>query len=329
MSDKKTTLLIYNPRAGRSLARPKPRAILAALGKDATKTYVAVTAYRGHAREIVAHEWRRYRTIVCCGGDGTLNEVVSALPLDGTGPDIAYIPTGSTNDMANSVGIPDDLEGAAELIKKGVVHGYDVGSFNERVFNYIASFGPGVSVSYSTPQRVKNVLGYGAYMINGFGLQVIPTLRALKPKHIIIEHDGQTLEDDFYFGTVTNSLSAAGLFKFGDEVKFDDGLFEVVLIRRIKSPMQTFSLIKKMHDHDYDGETLVHFKAAHLKLSFPRPEIWTLDGESSGEVSEVEITVRNKAVRIFSPDGEHFLEKGVPAVRPRVSRTSAAKEDIR
>ncbi|MCR5781743.1 MAG: hypothetical protein K6G90_03290 [Clostridia bacterium] len=108
--------------------------------------------------------------------------------------------------------IKTDYRSAAQLICSGRTHGYDVGAFNDRFFTYIASFGPGVSVSYSTPQRVKNVLGYSAYMINGFGFQMIPTMRELKPKHICVEYDGSFLEDDFYFGTVSNALSAGGMF---------------------------------------------------------------------------------------------------------------------
>ena len=304
----KTTLLIYNPRAGKNRTRPQPEQLLKALGPLAASTHLAVTAYPGHAREIASVEGNRYQAVICCGGDGTLNEVISGLPQAGPRPAIGYIPIGSTNDLASNVGIPADVQSAAELIRSGLTHGYDVGAFNERFFTYIASFGPGVSVSYSTPQRVKNVLGYSAYMINGFGFQVIPTMRALKPRHIRVEYDGNVLDEDFYFGTVSNALSAGGMFRFNkDEVKFDDGLFEVVLIRRVRSPLQLFSLLGKMRRHEYDGGTLVHFQAASMRFVFDKPEIWTLDGESSGEVTDVRIDVKNEAVRLFSPNGVHFV----------------------
>lgn len=310
MAQQKTTLLIYNPRAGKSWNRPKPTKILETLGPLANAAHVAVTAYPGHAKEIAAHEGGRYQTVICCGGDGTLNEVISGLPQAGPRPDIGYIPIGSTNDLASNVGIPTDYRSAAQLICSGQTHGYDVGAFNDRFFTYIASFGPGVSVSYSTPQRVKNVLGYSAYMINGFGFQMIPTMRALKPKHICVEYDRSFLEDDFYFGTVSNALSAGGMFKFScDEVKYDDGKFEVVLIRKIKTPLQIFSLLGKMRRHEYDGETLLHFQASCLHFRFEKPETWTLDGESSGEVTDVQIDVKNEAVRLFSPDSEHFVKE--------------------
>ena len=242
------------------------------------------------------------------GGDGTLNEVISGLPDAGPRPIIGYIPMGSTNDLANNLGIPSDMPDAVDTIRRGESRGYDVGKFNDRCFTYIASFGPGVSVSYTTPQGVKNVLGYSAYMLNGFGLQLIPTMKALKPKHIRVEYDGNVLEDDFYFGTVSNTLSAAGMFKFRkDEVRFNDGKFEVVLIRKVRTPFQIFSLLKKMRRHEYDGETLVHFQASTLRFIFEMPENWTLDGECSGPVEDVRIDVKNKAVRIFCPDSEYFV----------------------
>ena len=246
--------------------------------------------------------------MICCGGDGTLNEVISGLPDAGPRPIIGYIPMGSTNDLANNLGIPSAMPYAVETIRHGESRGYDVGKFNDRCFTYIASFGPGVSVSYATPQRVKNVLGYSAYMLNGFGLQLIPTMKALKPKRIRVEYDGNVLEDDFYFGTVSNTLSAAGMFRFRkDEVRFNDGKFEVVLIRKVRTPFQIFSLLKKMRRHEYDGETLVHFQASTLRFIFEKPENWTLDGECSGPVDDVRIDVKNKAVRIFCPDSEFFV----------------------
>ena len=145
-------------------------------------------------------------------------------------------------------------------------------------------------------------------MTFGFGLQLIPTMKALKPKHICVEYDGNVLEDDFYFGTISNTHSAAGMFKFRkDEVRFNDGKFEVVLIRKVKTPFQIFSLLKKMRLHEYDGETLVHFQASKLHFTFEKPESWTLDGECSGPVSDIHIEVRNNAVRIYCPDSEYFV----------------------
>ena len=304
----KTTLLIYNPRAGKSIGRPKPKEILERFGADAEKIHIAVTAYPGHAKEIAALEGNRYETVICCGGDGTLNEVISGLSGLESRPVIGYIPMGSTNDLANNIGIPSAMSNAVKVIEQGESRGFDIGAFNDRCFTYIASFGPGVSVSYSTPQRIKNVLGYSAYILNGFGLQLIPTMKALKPKHICVEYDGNVLEDDFYFGTISNTLSAAGMFKFRkDEVRFNDGKFEVVLIRKVKTPFQIFSLLKKMRLHEYDGETLVHFQASKLHFTFEKPESWTMDGECSGPVSDIHIEVRNNAVRIYCPDSEYFV----------------------
>ena len=98
------------------------------------------------------------------------------------------------------------------------------------------------------------------------------------------------------------------MFKFRkDEVRFNDGKFEVVLIRKVRTPFQIFSLLKKMRRHEYDGETLVHFQASTLRFTFEKPESWTLDGECSGPVDDVRIDVKNNAVRIFCPDSEYFV----------------------
>ncbi len=312
-AQEKKILMIYNPRAGMTVRRPKAGEILREFGSDAEKTDVMATAYPGHAGELAARFGKDYDTVVCCGGDGTLNEVVSGLRRAGAAADVGYIPFGSTNDFASNVGIPVKMRDAVRTVRTSEARACDVADFNDRSFTYIASFGPGVSVSYSTPQRFKNVFGYSAYMINGFGFHMIPTLRALKPKHIRVEYDGSVLEDDFYFGTVTNSLSAAGMFRYDkDEVRFNDGKFEVTLIRRMTSPMQMFSLLQKMGRHEYDGETMLHFQASRLHFRFEKPEIWTLDGESSGEITDADIRVRHNALRLRCPDSV-FFEKKDPA----------------
>ena len=308
--ENKKILLIYNPRAGMNARRPKAREILDEMGALAAQTDVAATAYPGHAKEIATKTGANYDVVICCGGDGTLNEVINGLKEAGCSPEIGYIPTGSTNDFASNMSIPKKMPQAVAVIKEGNVNACDCASFNDRSFTYIASFGPGVAVSYSTPQGVKNMIGYSAYMINGFGFQTIPTMRALKPKHIKVEYDGSTLEDDFYFGTVSNTLSAAGLFKFSeDEVRFNDGRFEVVLIRRMKNPMQMFSLLVKMRRHEYDGDMLVHFRASHLKFTFEKEEVWTLDGESSGKVKDVEIIVKQEEIKLLCPDSVYFEKR--------------------
>ena len=223
---------------------------------------------------------------------------------------IGYLPMGSTNDLAVTLGIPTKLNEAAELIASGHTNGYDVSDYNRHQFSYVACFGPGIKISYSTPQKMKNLLGYSAYMINGFFLHLIPALADVKPRHIKIEYDGNVLEDDFYFGSFSNSTSVAGLFKFDkDDVKLDDGQFELLLVRKLSNPLAAFNMLHRIMKRDFDGDSLIYIKASEVKLTFEKPEIWTLDGECGGEATQVNLKVLHRAVNIFSPENPMFSHR--------------------
>lgn len=306
---RKRALLIINPCAGRNASRKDLNEIIEAFPDGVFDFTIKYTTCRGDAVNITESLAKEHDIVICCGGDGTLNETINGLMLSGCDIPIGYIPMGSTNDLAVTLGIPTDLKAAAELIASGKTNSYDIGCFNGRHFSYVACFGPGTTYSYSTPQKMKNMLGYSAYIINGFILHIIPALRDVKPRHIKIEHDGNILEDDFYFGAFSNSTSVAGLFKYDkDDVKLNDGKFELLLVRRLANPLSAFAMLRKIMKRDYDGDTLLYLKASDIKMTFDKPEIWTLDGECGGEASEVKLNVGHRAVTIFSPENPMFVK---------------------
>ena len=305
---KGSRLLIYNPCSGTNKDRPALNDLLALLQSDGRELTVYSTQYPGHAKELAETYGGDCSEVIVCGGDGTLNETVTGLLKIGATPKIGYLPSGSTNDMASNIGIPSNFRDAAALIADGHVNSYDIAKFNDRRFTYIAAFGPGVTVANTTPQKMKNILGHKAYMINGFVLRLIPTLKQVKPMHVKITYDGNVIEDDFYFGTISNALTSSGIFKFNKEdVCFNDGQFEVMLVRRIRRPTQIFPMIAKIRRRDYDGDTLLFFHASKLHMEFDRSQVWTLDGEGSGEVKDVDIEVLPQAIRVFSPESKQFI----------------------
>lgn len=208
--------------------------------------------------------------VICCGGDGTLNETINGMMSAGANIPIGYLPMGSTNDLAVMLGIPTKLNEAAELIASGHTNGYDVGDYNGHQFSYVACFGPGTKISYSTPQKMKNLLGYSAYMINGFFLHLIPALA---------------------------------------DVKLDDGQFELLLVCKLSNPLAAFNMLHRIMKRDFDGDSLIYIKDSEVKLTFEKPEIWTLDGECGGEATQVNLKVLHRAVNIFSPGNPMFSHR--------------------
>ena len=151
--------------------------------------------------------------MVCCGGDGTLNETLSGLLSAESKTPIGYIPTGSTNDFASSLKLPLDVLEATKNIIEGQPVPYDAGRFGGRVFSYVASFGAFTRTSYTTPQSIKNALGHTAYVLEG-----IQELTQIRNEHIKMIVDGEVVEDDFLFGAICNSTSVGGVLTLDPDV---------------------------------------------------------------------------------------------------------------
>ena len=179
----------------------------------------------------------------------------------------------------------------------------------------LATFGVGTSISFETSQKMKNLLGYNAYMINAYFLKTIPTLKDIKPRHARIEYDGQIIEDDFYFGAISNTISVAGMFQLDPEkVDLHDGKFELLLVRRVKRPTDAFAMLQKIRRKEYDNDSILLLQAENIKMTFDKPQDWSLDGEFCGGVTDVDFSVLPKAIRVLSPENALLKEKEESAI---------------
>ena len=291
----KTLLFIYNPHAGKQRITAKLHDVVYHFTTAGYLVTARPTLFRGDAARIAAEEAGGYDMVVCCGGDGTLNEVVSGLlRLGGECPLLGYLPAGTTNDFARTLKIPATLAKAAEIAAGGTPARCDVGEFNGSTFIYVAAFGVFTEVSYATPQNQKNMLGRMAYVMEG-----IKSLSQLKPYHMTITHDGQTIEDDFIYGMVSDSISVGGFRGIGKElVKLDDGLFEVMLVKtprtleELRAVLNTL-LTKKPH------ERVVSFQSGEVRFECTERVAWTLDGEFGGDCETALVRNRTQAIRIM------------------------------
>lgn len=166
----KQVLFIFNPVSGRSQIRNHLLDILEILSAADYKVVCYPTKKKGDARRITRERTGDYLFIVCAGGDGTLDEVVSGMMENRDKPfvPIGYIPAGTTNDFASSLSIPSDMVKAAGVVAKGRTFKCDLGCFNDTdYFTYVAAFGIFTGTSYSTPQELKNQIGQLAYVLQG------------------------------------------------------------------------------------------------------------------------------------------------------------------
>jgi YegS/Rv2252/BmrU family lipid kinase len=281
----KTLLLILNPRAGRTRSTAPLFDAVAHFCEAGYLVSVRRTTHPGHAAEIVEAEGADFDRIVCCGGDGTLNETVrGAMRLDAP-PPLGYIPGGSTNDFAASLSLPADPVRAAQQITGSPGRRLDVGSLNGRPFVYVASFGAFTRSSYAAPQSIKNDLGHLAYILQG-----VRDLSSLRPYPAVVTTEEELFDGEFLFGAVTNATSVGGLMKLNKEqVILDDGLFELLLIPAPANAAQLQELIRCLILQDFTGSGIIFRHVPAVTVETPEGFPWTLDGEFGSGAERVEI----------------------------------------
>lgn len=255
-----------------------------------------VTAYPtqapGDAGEAITRWGSSYDRIVVAGGDGTLNDAVSGLLRLPSQPPLGYLPVGSTNDFSKNLHLPATLVEQAAVAAEGIPRPCDVGRFNGRPFVYVAAFGAFVDVSFRTPQRTKNLLGYTAYL-----LESVKRLPSLKPFEITVEFDGKTIFGPYIYGMVSNTRTVAGISHFPPgNPELDDGLLEVTLISPPKDILEFehFSRNLLLGNIDENNAMLHTFSTEKVRISCETELLWTLDGENGGlhQCAEVEVSSR-------------------------------------
>ncbi len=293
----KKLLFIYNPQAGKGKIRSKLSDIIEVLVDGGWEVTVYPTKKRGDAVCAARIKKGSYQYIVCSGGDGTLDEVVTGMMQGEERIPVGYIPAGSTNDFASSLGLPKNMVEAARIAVGGKKFSCDVGAFNEDTFVYIAAFGIFTDVSYETPQSFKNVLGHMAYILEG--MKRLPSLRTYC---LEVECNGETIADEFLFGMITNSTSVGGLKKItGKYVELNDGLFEITLIRKPKNALELNQIMTALVTESMDAESIVHAKTDRIVFRSEETVSWTLDGEYGGSHTLVTIENKPQAIEIVVP----------------------------
>ncbi len=289
-------LFVYNPFSGKTLIKNHLYDILNIFANASYDLTIVPTTRRDEAKEYIEKNGHKFSLIICSGGDGTLNETVNGLLKNGHDIPLGYIPAGSTNDFANSLKLPKNMANAASFITTNSPKSYDIGKFNDSYFVYVAAFGAFTSVSYSTPQDIKNVLGHFAYVIEG-----LKSLSTIKSYKIEIESKELNTKEKYIYGMITNTYSVGGLYKLDKKkVKLDDGLFEVLLVKEPKDILDLNEITSYLLGTTQDSYLIHHFKTSEITFRTNENIPWTLDGEYGDNPNVITIKNLNKAVRIIS-----------------------------
>ena len=292
-------LLMVNPMAGRQKIRNELLYVVDTLTKAGYETIIYTTQGKDATRDLLAEKDSQFDRVICCGGDGTFNEILSATMHWDKRPILGYIPAGTTNDFAAGLKLPSDIREAAVNIVRGTPHTVDAGLFNTSYFSYVASFGAFTETSYSTPQNFKNALGHLAYILEG-----IKEIPAFTPYTVCVEADGQIYKDSYIFGAVSNARSVGGILKISDSlVDLNDGVFEVMMIKMPKTLMDLSAIVTSLTSLNplkYDPSKFLFLQTKELKITFEQEMVWSLDGERVSGGKEARIACIKDAFKILT-----------------------------
>ena len=293
----KKLLLILNPCSGKKKASHALADVVNVFNRGGYDVTVYITAARGDATKVVAQRAPEFDLVVCAGGDGTFNETISGLLAGGHDTPIGYLPAGSTNDFASSLHLSKNLVEAARDIVEGTPRRLDVGRFNDRYFSSVASFRAFTRASYATPQNVKNALGHLAYILSG--IKELAYIRSRRLRFTL--DDGRVLEDEYIFGAISNSTSVAGILTLSEDlVDMNDGVFELLLVRKPENLLELNDCVLALTTQDYHMPMLTFTSARSVEIEAPEDMDWTLDGEREPGRAHCRAENLHDAIRIVT-----------------------------
>ena len=297
MENRRKLLFVVNPHAGKEAIRSQMVRVLDTFVKSGWVPTVYISQRAGELPELVRKWAPEFDLVVCSGGDGTLNETLNGImPLERR-PLLGYIPAGTTNDFATSLGISKTVAKAALTAVAGVPVSLDVGRFGKKYFAYVAAFGAFTDVTYSTPQQYKNTLGKLAYLIEG-----AQRLSSLKTYTIRLEYDDGCTEGEFLLGLVSNSSYVAGVpMSRWMDTSMSDGLLEVTLVRRPAHMTELTRVASNLLKGELDPAYIFNVKTRRLRVMSAEPIPWTLDGEYGGSPGDVDIETLPRALTVHLP----------------------------
>lgn len=285
-------MIIVNPIAGKGSAKNAIYEIVDELVRFENLPAVFTTQYNGHATKLIHEYAKAFDFIICCGGDGTLNEVISSIMCLDKQIYLGYVPAGTVNDFASTLNITKNPREGVRMMLSERTFACDIGKFNEQFFTYVAGFGAFTDVSYTTSQTIKSVLGKAAYFLES--MKHLPNFKTYALK---INYENQVIEDKFAFGAITNSKSVGGMQSASTKTaELDDGLFEVLFIRMPQNPLDLQFLITTLLKQEINEKFMCFFKTDRLLIESEEEIRWTLDGEDGGLHKKIIIENKNKAI---------------------------------
>ncbi len=287
---------IFNPHSGSNRRNPYLRARAAAFiqerGLDAT---VVSTERPRHATELARQAVAEgCGLVVAIGGDGTMNEVATAL-VD-TPAVFGLIPCGSGNGLGRHVGIRKPGDGAFCTLLEGRPMPIDTGLVNG--FAFFNAMGLGFEADIAVRFSRQTSRGLAGYIRVGF-----PSFFAHQPERCTVRHAGGTAEVDAFTLAVMNSDQYGNDARVAPGAKLDDGRFELISVPQVGF-LGACGMLYRLGTDSFDQvKAVTRFSGPEFVIERAKPGWIHTDGEPRATTSKLEITLKPKSLRIMVPVG--------------------------
>lgn len=288
---KKSILFIVNPISGGKDKTGFPKLVEQHLDKNKFDVEYVYTEAEGHAKSIAAGAVANNTDIiVSVGGDGTMNEIASA--VEGSGKIIGIVPYGSGNGLARSLGIPMNLKQAVRRFNNSSQDTIDSGVLNGRKFFNMAGMGFDATISTRFAEdKTRGLIGY-----------VKTTLQEIsnyKPQKYKIEVDGKLHEYEAFMLSIANSSQFGNNAHIAPSASVRDGLLDVCIIKPF--PLYLFPVMGyHMFSNTADKSPYVEIvKGKKIRIIREQPGPVHVDGEPCQMGEEIAIDVKPLSLNVL------------------------------
>ncbi len=295
-----SAIFIYNPESGAGKLERYKSYLQSKLSEKYGEITWLKTEKPMHAYELAKTYGKDCDYLFVSGGDGTLNEVVNGISQNEKKPIVGYIPSGTVNDVARSLGISRNIKKAANILVNGEVFEHDIFKVNNKYGIYVCCAGLFTRTSYETKRFSKKKLGKLAYLSIG-----IKELFQSKPIPIELETEKEVIKTHCSLLLILNSKSIAG-FKSNNKAELNDGLVELMIF---KTPPKRISLnnINKIFETFLFGikstkksKNVIYRTLSDFTIKIDDKTVINLDGESSTK-GTFSFKCIQKGIKILTP----------------------------
>ena len=290
---KTSIAFIVNPLSGTDRVKALENLIFENLDKNIFEIEIVFTKYAGHAT-LLSKELAQKNTniIVAVGGDGTVNEVASALVNSKS--ILAILPKGSGNGLARACKIPLNTSKALQIILKQDSIKIDVGFANEKYF--FSNTGVGFDAFVS--KQCKNEKNRGIKMYLQKSIQAFINYQ---PENYLIEIDEKTYNTKAFMISIANGNEFGYGFKIAPTASLSDGLLDIMIIEPLTLLTATTVSFNAWKGNIHQHSKVTHLQGKSIKINNNLMDCFQIDGDAVELNKNLEIKILPKALNIFVP----------------------------